>query len=111
MDIQFLVREFALLIITTIGWLIGYAEHRLPPEKESVHMPIMVRIVFGKISNQGLSIRGVVIQFLMYVIFFSVTLYNLDKIDSAKLVRIIGSAGLLGALLIGVQYIKNRNYG
>lgn len=109
MDIQFLIREFALLIITVIGWLIGYAEHRLPPEKDSMHMPIMVRILFGKISNQRLSIRGVAIQILMYVIFFSVTLYNLDKIDSTKMVRIIGWAGLFGALLVGVQYIKNRN--
>jgi len=73
MNTQIIIREIALLIIGTIGWALGYMEHRSHDESLSIRLPGVVRILIGEFNDRALSIRGVLIQFFMYILFLAVT--------------------------------------
>jgi hypothetical protein len=105
MQRSFLIAEIALLIFTSLGWIIGYLQHRTLQGKDEIKVRVPLGLFFGLPTANMLSLKGILFQVLMYSIFVLVTIYNLGIITRTGLTYLITLVGVLLATIVGIRYL------
>jgi hypothetical protein len=106
MSKSFVIAELTLLVVTSLGWILGFLQHKFPQGKDAIQVPSSLGEIFSLKKRGIISLRGILIQILACSIFIIVTLFNLGTVSRGGMSYMILITSVLLAILVGVHHLR-----